>query len=106
MTEQIHYVSVVQDPIFWTVIGFILAAIALLYKLIYNLNEKLTKATTSLTVGMDNLVKVLDKFLEDRKDKDEKYYEWKEKVDEVKIQHKMMTNAAQIIKSHEQKESD
>jgi hypothetical protein len=88
--------TIVSDPLFWTVIGFIMAAIGGLYVFLFNLKGEVAKGNEAL----NSIVKIFTDFMTDRKEKDRDFYAWKEKINTVKDQHEMITRAGNVIKSH------
>jgi hypothetical protein len=89
--------SVVQDGVFISIVGGLCTVIGALSMLIYTHNGKINK----LVEALDNLTKSFVEYLADRKEKDKDFYRWKEKVDEVKTQHDMLTRAGMMLKTHQ-----
>lgn len=86
----------ITETTFWSVVGIIGTMIGALFLLLYNNNAKLSRVATEL----EKVVESLNKFLEDRKEKDKSYYDWKERVDEMKVQHNIIVKTA-IPSQHE-----
>ena len=88
--------TMITETTFWSVVGIIGTMIGALFLLLYNNNAKLSRVATEL----EKVVESLNKFLEDRKEKDKSYYDWKERVDEMKVQHNIIVKTA-IPSQHE-----
>jgi uncharacterized membrane protein YgaE (UPF0421/DUF939 family) len=85
-----------NEVVFWTIIGALSTAVGGLYLFLFNMKGEVTKCNGSL----NDIVKIFENFMQDRKEKDKEYYKWKDEINEVRSQHKMMTRAKNIIKSH------
>ena len=89
--------TMITETTFWSVVGIIGTMIGALFLLLYNNNAKLSRVATEL----EKVVESLNKFLEDRKEKDKSYYDWKERVDEMKTQHSLIVKAVNPLSQHE-----
>lgn len=89
----------ITETTFWSVVGIIGTMIGALFLLLYNNNAKLSRVAAEL----EKVVESLNRFLDDRKEKDKSYYDWKERVDEMKTQLNIIVKNVNPLAQHEEK---